>query len=146
MISRLKGWTDQYLESLQTVPGMVSIGENSLEALQNRISGYLQQQESYGSSTPSPWPFVKLVKTFFDSPILEQDIVLVDLPGTSDVNQTRVRASLQFLNNVDYVGVVSKVERVETDANTHRYLIDAFRRKRGANVLLVATGSEVCQG
>ncbi|KAL0253313.1 hypothetical protein SLS55_010286 [Diplodia seriata] len=67
---------------------------------------------------------------------------LKDLPGTSDVNQTRVRASLQFLNNVDYIGVVSKVERVETDANTHRYLIDAFRRKRGANVLLVATGSE----
>ncbi|KAL1616898.1 hypothetical protein SLS54_008102 [Diplodia seriata] len=125
---------------------------------------------SSGCRNPSPWPFVKLVKydqcpdtplsftffpflqrkqcllatvrTYFDSPILSQDIVLVDLPGTSDTNQTRVRASVQYLNDVDFIGVVARVDRVETDADTHKYLIDAFRRKRGASVLMVATGSD----
>lgn len=68
---------------------------------------------------------------------------MVDLPGMSDINQTRVRASQQYLNNVDYIGVVSRVDRIETSPDTHRYLIDAFRRKRGASVLVIATNSDV---
>ncbi|OJD34166.1 tat pathway signal sequence [Diplodia corticola] len=145
IISKLKGWTEELLQNLQASPGKVVISDTSPEMMQHKIAPYLQHEVSdhdSGCCVPSPWPFVKLVKTYFDSPILSQDIVLVDLPGTSDTNQTRVRASLQYLQDVQFIGVVAKVDRVETDADTHRYLIDAFRRKRGASVLMVATGSD----
>ncbi|KAL1640220.1 hypothetical protein SLS58_007171 [Diplodia intermedia] len=145
VLSKLKGWTEELLGNLQTSAAKVEISDTSPDLIQHKIARFLQHEVSYSSSgccNPSPWPFVKLVKTYFDSPILSQDIVLVDLPGTSDTNQTRVRASVQYLNDVDFIGVVAKVDRVETDADTHKYLIDAFRRKRGASVLMVATGSD----
>lgn len=82
-------------------------------------------------------------RTYIDSPMLHQDIILADLPGDSDINQTRVRASQRYLHDADIIGVVTKCLRPETDLNTHKYLLGAFRLKRRGNVLLVATGSDV---
>lgn len=75
--------------------------------------------------------------------MLSQRIILADLPATSDINQTRARTSQRYFYDADIIGVVTKCDRLETDLPTHQHLHNASRLKRGSNVLLVCTGSDV---
>lgn len=75
--------------------------------------------------------------------MLEKGLVLADLPGLSDTNQIRVRAARNYLRDADHTVVVSTIARVLTDEKTQQYLDEAFQRRRGRCVYMVATHSEV---
>lgn len=106
-----------------------------------------------GQDRPVCFPFIQHLigcanfffqfRTYIDCPILAQDIVLADLPGTNDINQTRIQATKVYMGGVYHTGVVARIERVQTDAATHRSLVEAYRRKRGPNVFMVATHADV---
>ncbi|GME27737.1 tat pathway signal sequence [Neofusicoccum parvum] len=51
-------------------------------------------------------------------------------------------SKLYITNDVDYTGVVAKIDRAQSDPATYRYLVDAYKRRRGPNVFMVATCSD----
>lgn len=84
-------------------------------------------------------------RCYFDCPILSQDIVLADLPGTSDVNKDRVKATKHYMSDVHYTGVVTKISRAQSDKATNLSLVGSYKRKRGPNLFLVATHADVSE-
>lgn len=50
---------------------------------------------------------------------------------------------MRYLDDVDYIGIVARSDRLQTDDNVQKYLQDAFRRKHGASTLVIATNSDV---
>ncbi|KKY28520.1 hypothetical protein UCDDS831_g00261 [Diplodia seriata] len=139
LLRKLGAWTEKLLKGLGVESGKLVIRAPTPEDLRDSLAQFLVHVDR---ERPSPWPLVKLVKCYFDSPLLSQDVVLADLPGTSDINKTRVQATNAYMRNVDHTGVVAKIERVQTDTATHKSLIEAYKRKRGPNVFMAVTHSD----
>ncbi|OJD40252.1 uncharacterized protein BKCO1_1000386 [Diplodia corticola] len=139
LLGRLKRWTDSLLKSLGVTSSELIIKAHTPDDLRDQLAQFLAHVDR---QQPSPWPFVQLVKCFFDCPLLSQDIVLADLPGTSDINRTRVQATNVYMRDVDYTGVVAKIDRAQSNADAHKSLVEAYKRKRGKNVFMAVTKSD----
>ncbi|KAI3192488.1 hypothetical protein CBS147311_9154 [Penicillium roqueforti] len=80
-----------------------------------------------GNGNPAIWPFIKLIRVYLKSPILRNGLVLADLPGFSDLNFARVRATERYLSHsCDEVFVVMDISRACTNASVQ----DIMRRCR----------------
>lgn len=77
-------------------------------------------------------------------PLLEQGIVLVDLPGESDSNNLRVRIAQKAQERCDASIIVSNITRVLDDATAKEQLRASYRDKGTRRTILVPTHSEVC--
>ncbi|KGO42065.1 hypothetical protein PEX1_069780 [Penicillium expansum] len=76
---------------------------------------------------PALWPFIKLIRVYLKSPILNTGLILADLPGFSDLNFARVRATERYLaHSCDEVFVVADISR----ACTNPSIQDVMRRCR----------------
>ncbi|KAJ5292390.1 uncharacterized protein N7443_008343 [Penicillium atrosanguineum] len=72
---------------------------------------------------PAIWPFIKLIRVYLKSPILKNGLVLADLPGFSDLNFARVRATERYLSHsCDEVFVVADIARACTNASVQDIL------------------------
>ncbi|KAJ5547669.1 hypothetical protein N7513_004903 [Penicillium frequentans] len=89
---------------------------------------------------PALWPFLKLIRVYLRSPILRTGLVLADLPGFSDLNFARVRATERYLSHsCDEVFVVVDIGR----ACTNPSIQDILRRcKDGQPRRIICTKSE----
>ncbi|KAJ6125737.1 hypothetical protein N7523_003357 [Penicillium sp. IBT 18751x] len=76
-----------------------------------------------GNVKPAIWPFIKLIRVYLKSPILKNGLVLADLPGFSDLNFARVRATERYLSHsCDEVFVVADIARACTNASVQDIL------------------------
>ncbi|KAJ5657468.1 uncharacterized protein N7484_001117 [Penicillium longicatenatum] len=65
---------------------------------------------------PALWPFIRLIRVYLKSPILQHGLVIADLPGFGDMNYARVRATDKYLShNCDEVFLVSNIARCLSD-------------------------------
>jgi hypothetical protein len=92
----------------------------------------------------SPWPFVKIIRYYVDSPLLQDGICLADVPGTKDINVYRVEAALAYLQRCEKTIVVVDIKRATSDQSFRQHYINAHRRRQHGSVILVATRSDVC--
>ncbi|KAF2130344.1 hypothetical protein P153DRAFT_375119 [Dothidotthia symphoricarpi CBS 119687] len=90
----------------------------------------------------SPWPVVKVIRVTLNSPLLQQDIIISDIPGASDVNYFRIDNAKRHLQSCDITIVVGKIDRVVDNVSFTRQYIEAYRRRRSGSVILVATRSD----
>lgn len=82
-------------------------------------------------------------RVYLKSPILEQDVIIADVPGGSDVNYFRTTNASQYLQKCDMTIVVAKIDRVADDPSFRSLYLEAYRRRRSGSVILVATKSDV---
>ncbi|KAK4963178.1 hypothetical protein LTR10_000806 [Elasticomyces elasticus] len=62
-----------------------------------------------GEPMVSPWPFVSYIRFGLDSELLKAGVVLCDLPGLSDANQTRVNNAMNHLRQCSHYMIISQV-------------------------------------
>ncbi|KAI4944142.1 hypothetical protein J4E91_008997 [Alternaria rosae] len=93
--------------------------------------------------TCSPWPFVKIVRVFLKSPILQQNVIIADVPGGADVNYFRRDTADRYLQSCQMTIVVAKIDRITNDLSFRQKYVDAFRRRRSGSVILVGTKSDI---
>ncbi|KAH7093109.1 hypothetical protein FB567DRAFT_609442 [Paraphoma chrysanthemicola] len=90
----------------------------------------------------TPWPLVQIVRVTLNSPILQQNVIIADVPGGSDVNRSRVENAARYLQECDMTIVVGKIDRLQDNASFRQQYMDAYRRRRSGSVILVATRSD----
>lgn len=78
-----------------------------------------------------------------NSPILEQNVIIADVPGGSDVNTFRIDNAARYLQQCDMTIVVGKIDRLQDNIGFRQQYMDAHRRRRSGSVILVATRSDV---
>ena len=87
------------------------------------------------------WPFVKTVSIGVrGSRVLDQHTI-ADLPGVSDTNQVRVKATYEQIEKCDEIWVVSPVGRVITD-DVVDGLLQRYGKANRGRVAVVATMSD----
>jgi hypothetical protein len=82
-------------------------------------------------------------RVYLKSPILEQKVIVADVPGISDVNYYRMRNAARYLKRCRMTIVVAKIDRIADDLSFRQLYVDAYRRRRSGSVILVATKSDV---
>ena len=75
------------------------------------------------------WPFVRLVKIYVKSRVLEHGLVLVDLPGLGDSNAGRAHVAESYIKNLRFIWVVADIVRAINDKVAHDLMGSSFRRQ-----------------
>ncbi|KAB5558061.1 hypothetical protein GE09DRAFT_1221199 [Coniochaeta sp. 2T2.1] len=90
---------------------------DSAQALHAQLNPFIDsRQNGKSTSSMSTWPLIKVVRVFTRSPVLENGLVLVDLPGLQDSNAARCAALMgeSFKRQLQMDGGISNVTIIYT--------------------------------
>ncbi|KAI4618246.1 uncharacterized protein J4E87_007914 [Alternaria ethzedia] len=148
VIKQLTTWTTKMHQDF-VKPGQTSVcfesstPENLIEMYQPFTKEVTNASFQGKPLTCSPWPFVRINRVFLKSPILQQNVIISDIPGGSDVNYFRRDTADRYLQSCHMTIVVAKIDRITNDLSFRQKYVDAFRRRRSGSVILVGTKSDI---
>lgn len=146
ILTKLRRWTTELLTKFAPSGNSLILGANTIEDLTDQYLPFTTRVDDaiYGGAPLdySPWPFVRIVRVLMHHAILDQGITIADLPGLTDYNKIRVKATSRYLRSCDYTICVGRIDRVETSNTFTKYYTDAFRRRRHGSVIFVITRTD----
>lgn len=149
LLSKLLSWTDQILDAFMPNGDdndVATLNANTASQISDAIQPFTMAMENPHFDGTNivccPWPLVKKVRVTLNSRILEQGIIIADLPGTTDKIRSRVENAKRYLQLCDMTIVVNNMARAIDHAELHNHINDAFRRKRSGNTIVVCTRSD----
>ncbi|KAK3613663.1 hypothetical protein LTR56_027750 [Elasticomyces elasticus] len=92
-----------------------------------------------GEPMVSPWPFVSYIRFGLDSELLKAGVVLCDLPGLSDANQTRVNNAMNHLRQCSHYMIISEVGRATDNQFIKTQLAKGCMTRGSGRTILVLT-------
>lgn len=97
------------------------------DEMRGEISGYTSMETNdNGQPKFNPWPLIKTVKVRCPSEVLSTGAVLVDLPGTDDINMARSNVSDAHIQDCNKFWVVIAAGRAISDRPANGVLISNF--------------------
>ncbi|KAK5120144.1 hypothetical protein LTR85_006625 [Meristemomyces frigidus] len=90
----------------------------------------------------SPWPLISRVQIQMRSRLLEEGIMLVDLPGVTDTNQIRVDATKDYFKSCSCIVIAHPIERIVDHTSVFQNLRECARRGKFRNVVVVPTKTD----
>jgi len=118
----------EYLGKVQDFSGIlgrtVEVRESTAQAFSQKINGVI------GSNDQTVcWPLVQVVRVRSRAPILQNGLVLVDLPGQGDFNTARARMAEKYVHKLDQIWVVAEIKRAVDESVARELLGNNFRRQ-----------------
>ncbi|KAJ4294178.1 hypothetical protein N0V90_007868 [Kalmusia sp. IMI 367209] len=89
--------------------------------------------------TEGLWPLVDHVTVFFDHELLRQGAIIIDLPGSGDINVSRARHAEELRNTVDILFVLADTLRIKDEHQVINTMRDCMKSRGTDKVRLVAT-------
>lgn len=77
------------------------------------------------------------------SSLLDDGVILVDLPGLRDVNRVRFRTVSKALSDCTHYLVVANIARAQDDETITKYLTEGYAKKGSGRAFVVCTSSDV---
>lgn len=146
--------------NLEVLGTTLEINASTSHDLHTQLQKYVESQEksqassesiqtapSDGSDEMECWPLVEKVRIFTQAAVLKTGCVLVDLPGTFDVNAARASIAKDYLARCASVWIVVPVWRAVDDKVGQSLLDDSLKfqlRRDGAlgKVIMVCSKSD----
>jgi hypothetical protein len=130
--------------------GLVSVIEHTTtQGLLQKLREYTfngADEDEFAEPTVSPWPLIKKITFGLDSPMLNDGVILVDLPGVHDSNSTRRRTVGKALAECTHYLVVAQISRAQDDDTVTRYFIEGHNKKGPGRVIAAITNSDRIDG
>jgi hypothetical protein len=130
--------------------GLVSVIEHTTtQGLLQKLREYTfngADEDEFAEPTVSPWPLIKKITFGLDSPMLNDGVVLVDLPGVRDSNSTRRRTVGKALAECTHYLVVAQISRAQDDDTVTKYFIEGHNKKGSGRVVAAITNSDQIDG
>lgn len=152
LLSELLSWTDHILDEFMLDDDdndVATLNANTASQISDSIKPFTMAMEDPlfdGTDIVCcPWPLVKKVRVSLNSRILEQGIIIADLPGTTDKIRSRVDNAKRYLQQCDMTIVVNNMARAIDHAALHNHINESFKRKRSGNTIVVGTRSDDVQ-
>lgn len=99
-------------------------------------------QLSRGQPMQCMWPFVNHIRFGGESNVLKNGIDLVDLPGLSDANQTRVQNANNHLRDCTHYMIVAEIGRAKDDKFIREHLQRSCKSRGPGRTILVLTHAD----
>ena len=92
------------------------------------------------------WPLVSVIDFGLDHPLLNEGIILVDLPGKSDVSTLRADNAARWHRMCTHKILVAQVGRITHSQSLREELAMGHHTRGSGNVMLVLTYGDECDG
>ncbi|CAK1361203.1 hypothetical protein CB0940_03403 [Cercospora beticola] len=143
IVDTLCEWADELMSETLGEEAFISEDAATTQTLLWHLAPFMTTvEERDDEPNPSLWPLVSHIKFGLDVALLKHNITLVDLPGLSDANKTRVANAMKHLQLCTHYMVVAEIGRADDD----KFIRDALKRgqvTRGdARTILVLTHSD----
>lgn len=109
---QLAAWTDELQWPQDSADGWYG-SANTMEELSELMEPFVDS---------SLYPFIKVIRVYLSSPVLQSGAILADLPGFHDANRTHVKAAEEYLYGCDEILVVADGTRCGTNKNVEKIL------------------------
>ncbi|KAH7916663.1 hypothetical protein BJ138DRAFT_1108455 [Hygrophoropsis aurantiaca] len=108
-----------------------SLGPCTSVELEDQLRAYVTSHAS-SPDVPAYWHLVDIVRIYgkFDA-LASGTVILVDVPGYGDANETRTARTQEYLNTADQIVIVADIKRAVDDATTREYLRTFIHRLIG---------------
>jgi hypothetical protein len=130
--------------------GLVSVIEHTTtQGLLQKLREYTfngADEDEFTEPTVSPWPLIKKITFGLDSPMLNDGVILVDLPGVHDSSSTRRRTVGKALAECTHYLVVAQISRAQDDDTVTKYFIEGHNKKGSGRVIAAITNSDRIDG
>ncbi|KAG9616800.1 hypothetical protein KCV04_g15592, partial [Aureobasidium melanogenum] len=103
-------------------------------------------EDEFTEPVVSPWPLIKKITFGLDSPMLNDGVVLMDLPGVHDSNSTRRRTLGKALAACTHYLVVAQISRAQDDDTVTKYFTEGHKKKGSGRVIAAITNSDRIDG
>ncbi|KAG9580097.1 hypothetical protein KCU77_g12368, partial [Aureobasidium melanogenum] len=103
-------------------------------------------EDEFTESIVSPWPLIKKTTFGLDSPMLNDAIILMDLPGVRDPDSTRRRTVSKALAAYTHYLVVAQINRAQDDDTVTKYFAEGHNKKGSGRVIAAITNSDRIDG
>ncbi|PSN61020.1 hypothetical protein BS50DRAFT_652678 [Corynespora cassiicola Philippines] len=147
---KLLGWTeDIHAEIFQNkaIDMTKTFGAAHAAQLNGDIRPFISNVENPGIKGTKLrcclWPFVKAVRYSLSSRALEPGNIIVDCPGVTDIDLSRVDETRRIIHSSQVTIVVDNVDRAASNDIVYRQLEEAFRRRRSGSVIMVCTKTDI---
>ncbi|SMR48073.1 unnamed protein product [Zymoseptoria tritici ST99CH_1A5] len=118
---------------------VVTFVAEDADELWAEIDPYVSERSPDGG--PTIWPLVKKVTITVKGSRVLDGVTLVDMPGISDTNQTRVNTTLQHIRICDHLFIVAGAKRVIISPAVNS-LLQKFAMGFGGRITVVATRTD----
>ena len=98
---------------------------------------------SDGNEAVSPWPMVKSIRFGLNNALLNQDVMLVDLPGLQDADRVRNKSVAKAAKRCTHYMIVARISRVEDDQTVQRYMKQGYLSRCNGRVTVVCTHTDM---
>ncbi|KAE9375651.1 hypothetical protein N431DRAFT_463723 [Stipitochalara longipes BDJ] len=105
----------------------IEIRESIAQAFSQKVSGVIGSTETNDQAVC--WRLVQVVKVRSRAPILQNGLVLVDLPGHGDYNTARARMAEKYVRMLDRIWVVGEIKRAVDESVARELLGSSFQRQ-----------------
>ncbi|KAB5570663.1 hypothetical protein GE09DRAFT_715764 [Coniochaeta sp. 2T2.1] len=103
---------------------------DSAQALHAQLNPFIDsRQNGKSTSSMSTWPLIKVVRIFTRSPVLENGLVLVDLPGLQDSNAARCAVAENYKEKCSGYWIVAPITRGVDDKSAQALMGESFKRQ-----------------
>ncbi|KAF2001636.1 hypothetical protein P154DRAFT_596258 [Amniculicola lignicola CBS 123094] len=110
------------------------VGSNPKDLLK-KIRGFMANVKG----EVSLWPLVDAITIRFQSPLLDEGVMIMDLPGWGDTNLSRIRHTDSIKSSVDIELIVADTIRISSDDDVIGNARSAVLAHGAGNVKLIAT-------
>ncbi|KAF2811457.1 uncharacterized protein BDZ99DRAFT_413910 [Mytilinidion resinicola] len=143
LLKTLEEWATKVLSTRPGGPScrIWSGTADSVDECVDRVEQF--NRDSTDETAPSLWPFVRIIRVYLRTPLLQTGLVLVDLPSLRDLNHARVCSIERYLRNCHEVFAVTTMSQALADQG----VLDTIRRNgRHRPLRIVCTKSENANG
>ncbi|EME85276.1 uncharacterized protein MYCFIDRAFT_193628 [Pseudocercospora fijiensis CIRAD86] len=143
IVDTLCDWSDDIVNSGLGKETFLSQEAATPQNLLWQLAPYMYTvEERDGDMITSLWPFVSKIKFGLNIPLLKHNITLVDLPGLSDANKTRVANATFHLRQCTHYMVVAEIGRADDDKFIRDSLTKGFMTRGSARTILTLTHAD----
>ncbi|KAI9711220.1 MAG: hypothetical protein M1820_002207 [Bogoriella megaspora] len=111
----------RYVRNLMNDPrienGRIRLESGDMKQLSSVLRPYTRDPPKGTDTTAQRtlWPLVERIRIYSTNRVLEQGIVLVDLPGTTDNNQLRAKSAMDYAQECHVILLVANLGRITDD-------------------------------
>ena len=144
MLSGLKGLVQAYMNTLDRQNGATTVEGATMAEVNRKLKRYKGPVKSSTDTTSqaSPWPLVNKITTHLNARILSEGAVLMDLPGTSDVDKNRVRNTREYVEDCGTTVIAHPIIRAKTQDSVWANMVDCIRAGKQSSLIFVCTKTD----
>ncbi|TIA52430.1 hypothetical protein D6C77_08504 [Aureobasidium pullulans] len=151
IIQKMLVWSKELLRKyVKADDGLVTVVEHTTtQGLLQKLRDYTfngVDEDEFAEVVVSPWPLIKKITFGLDCPMLNDGVILVDLPGVHDYNSTRRRTVAKALAECTHYLVVAQISRAQDDDTVTKYFGEGYTKKGSGRVISAITNSDRIDG